>query len=69
MTQFVVCLDNRDYAASLERGKLYSVLDDETGRQLGLLRIVDESGESYLYPAARFAAIVVPQEIAVRLAA
>jgi hypothetical protein len=69
MTRFVVCLDNQDYAASLERGKLYSVLDDEPGRKLGLLRIVDESGESYLYPSDRFAQIAVPEDIAVRLAA
>jgi hypothetical protein len=69
MNQFVVCLDNHDYPASLERGKLYQLFDDAQGAELGLIRIVDESGESYLYPASRFAAIVVPDVIAERLAA
>jgi hypothetical protein len=69
MSQFVVCLDNRGYPASLERGKLYSLLDDAVAAKLGLLRLVDESGESYLYPAQLFAAIAVPEAIAERLAA
>lgn len=69
MNQFVVCLDNRDYLASLERGKLYALIADEEGAKLGMLRIVDESGESYLYPSSLFAAIAVPEAIAERLAA
>jgi hypothetical protein len=59
MMKFVVCLDNHDYPASLKRGKLYPVLEDAEGAKLGMVRIVDESGEDYLYPAARFAAIAV----------
>ncbi len=69
MSQFVVCLDNHDYPVSLERGKLYTLLNDDEGAKLGLLRIVDESGESYLYPAPLFAAIAVPDAIAEKLAA
>lgn len=69
MMKFVVCLDNHDYPASLERGKLYPVLEDAQGAKLGMVRIVDESGEDYLYPATRFAAITVPSKIAERLAA
>lgn len=70
MSRFVVCLDNRDYPASLERGKLYPVLLDETGAaSLELLRVVDESGEAYLYPTNLFAEIAIPEFIAKRLAA
>jgi hypothetical protein len=69
MSQFVVCLDNHDYPASLERGKLYPLVEDTEGGTLGMLRIIDESGESYLYPAQLFAAIAVPDAVAERLAA
>jgi hypothetical protein len=69
MSQFVVCLDNRDYPASLERGKLYPVLDDGDAALLGLLRLVDESGEAYFYPQQLFAEIAIPAFIAERLAA
>ena len=68
MTHFVVCLDNHDYAASLERGKLYSIIDDEQAAKLNLIRIIDESGEDYLYPISRFAPIAVPEAIAAQLA-
>ncbi|MBK1629728.1 hypothetical protein CKO31_03025 [Thiohalocapsa halophila] len=60
---FVVCIDNTDYQASLERHKLYKVLEDEDAAADGDLRIVDESGEDYLYSAARFVAIDVPSEV------
>lgn len=53
-TAYVVCLSNRGFAASLEKRKLYRVLPDVPARRLGLVRVVDESGASYLYPAARF---------------
>jgi len=48
---------------------LYLALDDAQGAALGLVRIIDESGEEYLYPATRFADIAVPDAIAERLAA
>lgn len=60
---FVVCIDNTDYQASLERHKIYKVLEDEDAAADGDLRIVDESGEDYLYSAARFVAIDVPSEV------
>jgi len=69
MNEFVICLDNRDYPASLERGKLYPVIADDDGKKLGMVRVIDESGEDYLYPAARFATIALPAAIAERLAA
>lgn len=59
--QFVFCLGNKGYEASLERGKVYLNLPDRESEKLGLLRVVDESGEDYLFPKARFVAIELPQ--------
>jgi hypothetical protein len=61
--RFVVCIDNSEYEASLELHKIYSVTPDEAAVQDGDLRIVDESGEDYLYSAARFVAIDVPKAL------
>lgn len=57
---FVVCLDNHGYPASLERRKLYRPLPDETAEKLGMIRLVDESGEDYLYPSELYATIEIP---------
>jgi hypothetical protein len=59
-TSYVLCIDNRDYAASLEVLKVYRVLPDADARRHKQLRVVDESGEDYLYPRDRFVPIVVP---------
>ncbi|PSR19804.1 hypothetical protein C8255_00045 [filamentous cyanobacterium CCP3] len=61
--KFVVCIQNQDYPASLEIRKLYQVLDDEQARQHRMIRIVDESGEDYLYPDSYFIDIEVPEMI------
>jgi hypothetical protein len=57
--RFVVCIDNSDYAASLELHKIYRVVPDADATQDGDLRIIDESGEDYLYAASRFVGIEV----------
>ena len=56
-----VCIKNRKYPASLELRKIYQVLPDEQARKHGQLRIIDESGEDYLYPEDYFVAIRLPQ--------
>ena len=61
--RFVVCIDNSDYVASLELHKIYPVVPDADTAQDGDLRIVDESGEDYLYAASRFVAIEVPETL------
>jgi len=61
--KFVVCINNKDYLASLELHKIYRVLPDEDAASDGDLRIIDESGEDYLYPAARFVPIAVPDAV------
>jgi hypothetical protein len=52
--RLVVCIDNDGYAASLERRKIYVTLRDPIAEKRGLLRVVDESGDDYLYPKMFF---------------
>jgi hypothetical protein len=65
--QFAVCVDNGGYEASLERNKIYVVLPDKDAETAGDLRVVDESGEDYLFSADRFVAIDVPAAVAASL--
>lgn len=58
---FVICVDNEGYPASLEVRKIYRVVPDKAAAKAGQLRVVDESGEDYLYPRARFVPVVVPR--------
>jgi hypothetical protein len=58
---FAVCIDNRDYPAALELHKIYRVLPDEDAVAEGDIRVIDESGEDYLYSASRFVVIEPPQ--------
>ncbi|MDQ7838935.1 MAG: hypothetical protein RDU59_10660 [Thermodesulfobacteriota bacterium] len=60
---FVVCINNIDYPASLELHKIYRVLPDEDAAAEGDIRIIDESGEDYLYPSSYFVHIQVPQTV------
>ena len=62
-TTFVVCVENSGYPASLELHKIYRVVSDQDAHREGDLRIVDESGEDYLYPAEWFAAVEVPRRV------
>ena len=59
--QFVVCINNDEYPAALERNKIYRILPDEDVAADGNLRIIDESGEDYLYPANWFSPIALLQ--------
>jgi len=60
---FVVCVANDGYPASLELHKIYRLLPDDQALRDGELRIVDESGEDYLYPAKWFVPVKVPQAV------
>ena len=62
--QFVVCLKDEGYEASLERRKIYQLLDDKDAAKEGLVRVIDESGEDYLYPQDYFARIDLPDVVA-----
>jgi len=59
--QFVVCIRNKDYPASLELRKLYQVIPDPAAAKLQQLRVIDESGEDYLFPEDYFVPIQLPQ--------
>lgn len=63
VSQFAVCIDNRGYPASLELHKIYRVIPDEDAAIEGDVRVVDESGEDYLYSADRFVEIEPPQMV------
>ena len=56
-----ICLDNTDYEVSLERRKIYVAVPDGKAERLGHLRIIDESGEDYLYPSERFVSAELPR--------
>ena len=58
--QFAVCIDNAGYPASLELRKIYQVLPDEKAAKHNLVRVIDESGEDYLYPQRFFVPIELP---------
>ena len=61
--RFVVCIENSAYPASLELHKIYRVLPDVDAAREGDLRVVDESGEDYLYPAEWFVAVDLPRRL------
>ena len=61
--QLVVCVSNDGYPASLEKRKIYVTLRDDAAEKLGQLRIIDESGDDYLYPKALFRSIALPDSV------
>ena len=61
--RFVLCAGNQEYPASLEVRKLYPVIPDAGAEKHDLVRIIDESGEDYLYPAEYFVALPLPQNV------
>lgn len=61
--KFAVCVNNAEYPASLELHKIYRVLPDEAAARDADIRIIDESGEDYLYPAKWFITLDVPRQV------
>ena len=61
--KLVICIENTGYEASLERRKIYVSLPDRTAEKDGLVRVVDESGDDYLYPKAMFVPAELPQTV------
>lgn len=61
--QFAICIDNTDYEASLILKKIYEVIPDEQAAKDDLLRIIDESGEDYLYHTSHFILVELPLEV------
>ena len=65
--EFAVCVDNNGYEVSLEMRKLYEILADVDAEKHGQIRVIDESGEDYLYPATAFNRISLPENIIERV--
>jgi hypothetical protein len=61
--RFAICVNNADYPASLELHKIYRVLPDIDAEVDGDMRVIDESGEDYLYPADHFVMVELPKAI------
>ena len=67
-TKFVICTSNAGYEASLELRKLYQVVPDSASHKLDQIRIIDESGEDYLYPPSLFVQVDLPAAVADQVA-
>ena len=66
--KFAICIDNSSYPVSLELHKVYRVIPDDAAAKDGDLRVIDESGEDYLFSAQRFLLVDFPVDIANTLA-
>jgi len=64
---FAICIHNGEYAGTLELRKVYEVLEDAGAATRNYLRVIDESGEDYLYPEAWFVSVAVPASVEDRL--
>ena len=61
--KYAVCVDNSNYLCSLELHKIYQVFEDPQVAQDGEIRVIDESGEDYIYSQNRFVYINIPPEV------
>jgi hypothetical protein len=61
--RFLLCIDDGGLPESLEKRKFYEVLEDADAVAEGMVRVIDESGEDYLYPRIYFADVALPQQI------
>jgi hypothetical protein len=61
--RFAICINNSEYPASLELHKLYRVIPDQDAERDDDLRVIDESGEDYIYPADYFVLLDLPREV------
>lgn len=62
-SKLVICIENSDYPASLEKRKIYELLPDPAAERIGQVRIIDESGEDYLYPSNLFIEANLPKAV------
>lgn len=61
--RYVVCVANQEYRASLVVRRIYQLVPDAKAEKRGLLRVIDESGEAYLYPKSLFVAVELPDAL------
>lgn len=60
---FAICIHNGEYAGTLELRKVYEVLEDASAEKRDYTRVIDESGEDYLYPKSWFVPVAVPESV------
>ena len=63
MKEFIICINNRGYEASLELWKVYITVPDDLAKRQNLLRVIDESGEDYLFPSEHFVPLTLPKVV------
>jgi len=63
MQEFIICVNNRGYEASLERWKVYVAIPDDLAKKQNLRRVIDESGEDYLFPSDYFVPLTLPKVV------
>ena len=63
MQEFIICVNNREYEASLERWKVYVAIPDDLAKKQYLRRVIDESGEDYLFPSDYFVPLTLPKVV------
>jgi hypothetical protein len=63
MSEFIICVNNREYEASLELWKVYRAVRDNYAKEQDLVRIIDESGEDYLFPSDYFVPVALPKVV------
>jgi hypothetical protein len=63
MKEFIICIKNQGYEASLELWKVYMTVPDDLAKRQNLLRVIDESGEDYLFPAEYFVPLTLPKVV------
>ena len=61
--QYVICVGNKGYPASLELRKIYQIIPDKGAARLHQIRVIDESGEDYMYPEHYFVPVQLPQAV------
>ncbi len=66
--QFVICISNSGYEVSLDVRKLYQLMSDEKAKKHHQLRVIDETGEDYLYPESYFLPVALPENVAQQVA-
>jgi hypothetical protein len=64
---FAVCIHNKGFEASLEVGKLYEIVADSEAESDGMIRVIDEDGEDYLFESKNFFPLIIPKELAAAL--
>ena len=62
-SHFAICIHNGEYAGTLDLRKVYEVLEDPVAAKRNFIRVIDESGEDYLYPQSWFFPVAVPENV------